>query len=386
MGYIDRHTRMKLYEKKLSEKNVKEEVLVSKSSSSNAFKKGQIVSYKDNEYIVKYCGDGNCVIEKDNKQEFVPCEELKLVKDNKLDEDKEVKNIYQVTYSTDGINYHSNVLVKAKDENDAKEIVLKTVKVKPHQDSEILVRERDQDFADDYVNRGMRLIESLEPDTLGENAVKTLQQYLTVSEQLSEHKESPITLRDVNKLIENLNSLKESIEESGDFVTEREVEIPEEEEQTPEVPQTTETVDLSSLLNSLITDELEAIDGYNGAVQIVKSYDNLDCKEDLINIFTDIASEENIHVGQLQKALSLVNPQAELMKSGEKEAEEQIVSTTEEKEEITEDVESAKKNLRDKYKDPKYKEIIDAFIQLLSNVDPDNAEKVKQALVDVQEN
>nr|DAG41010.1 MAG TPA: protein of unknown function DUF2383 [Caudoviricetes sp.] len=68
-------------------------------------------------------------------------------------------------------------------------------------------------------------------------------------------------------------------------------------EQTPEVPQTEETTDLSGLLNSLIKDELEAIDGYNGAVQIAKSYDNLDCKEDLINIFTDIASEENIHVG-----------------------------------------------------------------------------------------
>nr|DAG41011.1 MAG TPA: hypothetical protein [Caudoviricetes sp.] len=224
MGYIDRHARMKLYERKLSERNVKEEVLVSKSSSSNTFKRGQVVSYKDDEYVVKYCGDGNCVIEKDQKQEFVPCEELKLVKDNKLDEEKEIKNIYQVTYTTDGINYHSSVLVKAKNEDDAKEIVLRTVKVKPYKDSEIIVRERNQDFADDYTKRGMSLIESLESDTLGENAVKTLRKYLSVGEQLSEHKESPITLRDVNKLIENLNSLKETIEESGDFITEREVE------------------------------------------------------------------------------------------------------------------------------------------------------------------
>ncbi len=382
MGYIDRHARMKLYERKLSEKNVKEEVLVSKSSSSNTFKRGQVVSYKDDEYVVKYCGDGNCVIEKDQKQEFVPCEELKLVKDNKLDEEKEIKNIYQVTYTTDGINYHSSVLVKAKNEDDAKEIVLRTVKVKPYKDSEIIVRERNQDFADDYTKRGMSLIESLESDTLGENAVKTLRKYLSVGEQLSEHKESPITLRDVNKLIENLNSLKETIEESGDFITEREVETVQDLEQTPEVPQTEETTDLSGLLNSLIKDELEAIDGYNGAVQIAKSYDNLDCKEDLINIFTDIASEENIHVGQLQKALSLVNPQAELIKSGEKEAEEQIQSTAEE---ITESVESAEEKLRNKYKDPKYKDIIDAFIELLNNADPDGAEKVRKVLSDEQE-
>lgn len=382
MGYIDRHARMKLYERKLSERNVKEEVLVSKSSSSNTFKRGQVVSYKDDEYVVKYCGDGNCVIEKDQKQEFVPCEELKLVKDNKLDEEKEIKNIYQVTYTTDGINYHSSVLVKAKNEDDAKEIVLRTVKVKPYKDSEIIVRERNQDFADDYTKRGMSLIESLESDTLGENAVKTLRKYLSVGEQLSEHKESPITLRDVNKLIENLNSLKETIEESGDFITEREVETVQDLEQTPEVPQTEETTDLSGLLNSLIKDELEAIDGYNGAVQIAKSYDNLDCKEDLINIFTDIASEENIHVGQLQKALSLVNPQAELIKSGEKEAEEQIQSTAEE---ITESVESAEEKLRNKYKDPKYKDIIDAFIELLNNADPDGAEKVRKVLSDEQE-
>lgn len=382
MGYIDRHARMKLYERKLSEKNVKEEVLVSKSSSSNTFKKGQVVSYKDNEYTVRYCGDGNCVIEKDKKQEFVPCEELKLVKDNKLDEEKEVKNIYQVTYTTDGINYHSSVLVKAKNEDDAKEIVLKTVKAKPYKDSEIIVSERDQDFADDYIKRGMRLIESLEPDTLGETAVKTLKQYLSVGEQLSEHKESPITLRDVNKLIENLNSLKETIEDSGDFITEREVETVQDSEQTPEVPQTETTTDLSGLINSLIKDELEAIDGYNGAVQIAKSYDNLDCKEDLINIFTDIAGEENIHVGQLQKALSLVNPQAELIKSGEKEAEEQIQSTAEE---VTDSVESAEEKLRNKYKDPKYKDIIDTFIELLNNADPEGAEKVRKVLSDEQE-
>ena len=153
-------------------------------------------------------------------------------------------------------------------------------------------------------------------------------------------------------------------------------------EQTPEVPQTETTTDLSGLINSLIKDELEAIDGYNGAVQIAKSYDNLDCKEDLINIFTDIAGEENIHVGQLQKALSLVNPQAELIKSGEKEAEEQIQSTAEE---VTDSVESAEEKLRNKYKDPKYKDIIDTFIELLNNADPDGAEKVRKVLSDEQE-
>ena len=54
-----------------------------------------------------------------------------------LTEESEVTtdNIYQVTYSTDGVNYHSNVLVKAKSEDDAKQKAISNAKVKPHADS-----------------------------------------------------------------------------------------------------------------------------------------------------------------------------------------------------------------------------------------------------------
>ena len=71
----------------------------------------------------------------------MPVTDVELVRDGKLDELRE--SIYQVTYSTDGVNYHSNVLVKANNEEEAKQRVISSVKVKPYQDTDIIVRERD---------------------------------------------------------------------------------------------------------------------------------------------------------------------------------------------------------------------------------------------------
>ena len=94
----------------------------------------------------------------------------------------------------------------------------------------------------------------------------------------------------------------------------------------PSAPISGEDNGVASMINSLISDELEAIDGYNGAIQTLKSIDSMDEEKvnAIIDILTDIAGEENIHVGQLQKAQELVNPQTMLAKEGEKEAEEVI--------------------------------------------------------------
>lgn len=246
MSFLDRHIKIKLYEQKLSEKNVKEEVLVSKASSKSIFKNGQKVSYKADIYEVKYFGDGNCVIEKDNKQQFVPCDDLKLVKDNMLDENK--------------------------------------------------------------VN---------ESAVIGNGAKEAIKKFLSVSTQLAESK---TTLGDLNKMINSLTELKESIQTKEDFLTEEE----EAKEEIPEVPQEENDMGIYGMLNSLIADELQAIDGYNSAVQTIRSLGTVEHAEELISILTDIAGEEHIHVGQLQRATKLVNPQAELVQAGEKEAEEVI--------------------------------------------------------------
>lgn len=312
MGYLDRQLRKKLYEEKLAQRKLKEEVLSSKKGSKS-FRAGQKVSYKDKEYVVRYCADGNCVIEHDDMQEFVPVIDVELVRDGKLDELRE--SIYQVTYSTDGVNYHSNVLVKANNEEEAKQRVISSVKVKPYQDTDIIVRERDQSFADDYMKRGMRMIEALAEDTLGRDAVKAVKRILEVGIKIADQKDSPMTMYELDKIIANLTTLKESIQSNNDFLKE------DFDGEMPETP-IDEKAGVTTMFHNLIEDELQAIDGYNSAIVTLKGLK--DDYTDIINILTDIAGEENIHVGQLQRALELVNPQAELIASGVEEAEEEI--------------------------------------------------------------
>lgn len=88
---------------------------------------------------------------------------------------------------------------------------------------------------------------------------------------------------------------------------------------------------IASLLNADIIDEFEAIDSYNSHIITVKDLMSrekdekvIESYKKIIEILTDIVSEENIHVGQLQGALSLVSSHALFIKDGEKEAEETI--------------------------------------------------------------
>lgn len=86
---------------------------------------------------------------------------------------------------------------------------------------------------------------------------------------------------------------------------------------------------VASMLNADIIDEFEAIDIYNSHIITLKDLINKETDEaviesykKIIEILTDIANEENIHVGQLQKALSLVSPSALFIKDGDIEADE----------------------------------------------------------------
>ena len=104
----------------------------------------------------------------------------------------------------------------------------------------------------------------------------------------------------------------------------------------PEVESEQETFDktgsdfgIASMLNADIIDEFEAIDSYNSHIITLKDLINqetddavIESYKKIIEILTDIANEENIHVGQLQKALSLVSPSALFIKDGDIEADE----------------------------------------------------------------
>ena len=139
------------------------------------------------------------------------------------------------------------------------------------------------------------MIEALAEDTLGRDAVKAVKRILEVGIKIADQKDSPMTMYDF---------LKEDFD--GEM---------------PETP-IDEKAGVTTMFHNLIEDELQAIDGYNSAIVTLNGLK--DDYTDIINILTDIAGEENIHVGQLQRALELVNPQAELIASGVEEAEEEI--------------------------------------------------------------
>lgn len=77
---------------------------------------------------------------------------------------------------------------------------------------------------------------------------------------------------------------------------------------------------IASMIIGAINDEWEAIDYYNSMIVTAES----EGKSDVANIANDILKEENIHVGQLQKLLSMINPETEAIADGEDEAEEQL--------------------------------------------------------------
>lgn len=88
---------------------------------------------------------------------------------------------------------------------------------------------------------------------------------------------------------------------------------------------------VQNMLQFLVKDEWDAIEGYNNTIQTLLS---LEGYEDMCAVLQDIADEELIHVGQLQKLMELVNPSTENISKGEVEADEQLngnVASEEEK-------------------------------------------------------
>ena len=97
-------------------------------------------------------------------------------------------------------------------------------------------------------------------------------------------------------------------------------------EDTPNTPDTPNEFSAATIINNLIQDEWQAIQGYNDAIA---TFASMGIDENIINIFKDVANEENVHVGQLQKALESVSPNVESIKSGEQEGSEQLKAPVE---------------------------------------------------------
>lgn len=77
---------------------------------------------------------------------------------------------------------------------------------------------------------------------------------------------------------------------------------------------------LASVINSLIVDEYEAIDGYTSAIATARA----EGYEDVVKVLEDISAEESVHVGQLQEVMKLFDPGAVKVAEGVAEAAEQL--------------------------------------------------------------
>ena len=78
----------------------------------------------------------------------------------------------------------------------------------------------------------------------------------------------------------------------------------------------------ADMLSTLIIDEWEAINGYQGVIQSMK---NMKMPKKAIDILQSIMAEEHAHVGELHKVLAMVNPDSEAqIEHGREEAEEII--------------------------------------------------------------
>ena len=92
-------------------------------------------------------------------------------------------------------------------------------------------------------------------------------------------------------------------------------------EDAPEGPKAGSDTGVADLLISAINDEFEAIQFYNSLIATLRaeSVQNLEYN-DFISVIEEINNEENLHVGQLQKLLERLSPNAESIKVGNKEA------------------------------------------------------------------
>lgn len=291
-----------------------------------------------------------------------------------LNEDADSEKVYQVTYKASE-NIFSSFMVKAKDKDEAIDKAVEYRKKKYNTNTDIIgAKEMSASEVKDYTNRGMSLIESVDVDKEDKGRLLIIDYKDGKMDLERLHKELlDLFSGDVKKaftfFVENEDvklkeeckePIKEDIEievedSDGDvdsvIVPSAEIEASigsekkeekEEEEVIPDGPETYQDFDIASSLNALIRDEWEAIEGYNNASNLLKTMKEYDTElkidvDGIIKILADIANEENLHVGQLQKALEMVSPNAESIKDGAEEAEEQIEETEpEEKEEVVE--------------------------------------------------
>ena len=139
---------------------------------------------------------------------------------------------------------------------------------------------------------------------------------------------SPKLEEDVEIEIETKDEPKIEVEDSDEHSIEN----------VPEMPTNDCKMVVANLINPLIKDELDAIDGYNSAVATFRSMmedettDKSIDYEGIIAVISEITNEENLHIGQLEKLLETVSPNAKSINDGKDEAAEQLEETSDKEE------------------------------------------------------
>lgn len=173
-------------------------------------------------------------------------------------------------------------------------------------------------------------------------------EFYSMQEIKGDVEEAPVLMRYPEILwavgkITDIHNIREDVEEvevtvDGEpMVPESEVSVEDEHsaENVPEMPQTDCKMVIANVLNPLIKDELEAIDGYNGAVSTIRGilenpeHDTSIDYDGIMAVLAEITNEENLHIGQLEKLLETVSPNAESIDDGKEEAEEQLAEVGE---------------------------------------------------------
>lgn len=89
---------------------------------------------------------------------------------------------------------------------------------------------------------------------------------------------------------------------------------------------------MTNLISTLIKDEWDAIEGYNGSIATLSDEAGM---EDIISILEDIRDEEYVHVGQLESCLSILSGDpTEHIEDGSEEGFEQLELPEEDEEEF----------------------------------------------------
>lgn len=152
-----------------------------------------------------------------------------------------------------------------------------------------------------------------------------------------------------------------------------EINIPTLDDKPLESPLPGEDSGLSDMLIGAIKDEMSTIQMYNVLIT------NLTTHVEMKNVILDILAEENKHVGQLQKLLSLISPNTEEIQNGIIEASEQLDGENKIKPEYNESINEGiltegkwnhkvpdimAKNLRKAIDDDNYEVIITTLISI----------------------